>query len=65
MRSPVKRSDDVEGTRRVRRHGIDHPATQQDDRRDDRSLEDERGPPTDSRRDETSDQGSCRRADAS
>ena len=57
------RSDGVEGSRRVRRERIDEATAQQDDRRDDRGLEDERGPPADSRRDQAADQRPGRGAD--
>ena len=43
------RPDRVEGPRRVGRQRIDDPAAQQDDRRDDQGLEDERGAPADRR----------------
>ena len=57
------RPDRVEGSRRVGRERIDETTAEQDDRRDDRGLEDERRPPADPRRDHTSDQRPCRGAD--
>ena len=58
------RSDRVEGTRRVGGQRIDEATAQQDDRRDDQGLEDERGPPADSRGDHAADQRPGRGADA-
>jgi len=57
-------AEGVEGTRRVRRDGILHAASEQDDQHDDSRLEDERRPPADRRSDEAADQRTCRRADA-
>ena len=58
------RSERIEGTRRVRRDRIDDPAAEQDDRRNDHGLKDERRAPADPGRDDTADQRSCRCADA-
>ena len=59
------RSERVEGTGRVGREGVGDPAAEQDDQRDDRGLEDERGPPADRGGDETADQRSGGGAEAS
>ena len=58
-------SEPIEGTGRVGREGVGDPAAEQDDQRDDRGLEDERGPPADRGGDETADQRSGRGAEAS
>ena len=59
------RSERVERAGRVGRERVGDPAAQQDDQRDDRRLEDERGAPADRGGDETADQRSGRGADAS
>ena len=58
------RAERIKRALRIRRHRIDDPTGEDDDRADDYGLEDERGLPTDALGDRTSDQRSRRRADA-
>ena len=58
------RSEPVERTGRVGRERVGDPAAEQDDQRDDRGLEDERGAPVNCGGDETADQRSGRGAEA-